>query len=122
MSDNRIRETTDKDIFILDSPVFSAITIAKKEPSFQAQNKLSSSRIFNIIFNYTGQVYHTKVLKVTYSNNQSLYKVALSSSINNNTPICWLQKQPQGWTMPLGQELDERLKQAITSAIACQEF
>ena len=121
MSDTRIWETADKDILILDSPILPSITINKKEPPVQVQDKLAVSEIFTITFPYLGQLRHTKVLKVTYSGNQSLYKVALSSNLVNNTPICWPQYQPQGWAMLFGQELDETLKQAITIAIECGE-
>ena len=113
---------TDHHILIPDFPIFLPNTIAEAAPIVENQNKLSSSKIFPITFSHLGQVHHTKVLKVTYSGNQSLYKVVLGSSISNSTLICWLQQQQQGWTMPLGQELDERLKQAITLAIGCHEF
>lgn len=116
----RTRTATGHDILISGVPVSFSSRV--KETAVEIKNRLSPHKIFSITFNYLGQVYHTKVLKVTYSGNQSLYKVALSSSISNSTPICWLQHPPQGWTMPLGQGLDERLKQAITLAIGCQEF
>jgi len=118
----RSRAVTDQPILISGSPISLANAIAEAAPLVKDQNKLSTSKIFPITFGYLGHVHLTKVLKVTYSGNQSLYKVALSSSISNSTPICWLQHQPKGWTMPLGQELDEKLKQAITLAIGCQEF
>jgi hypothetical protein len=120
VTNTRARTVTDHDILISGVPI--SFSSAVKETPVEIKNRLSSHKIFTITFNYLEQVYHTKVLKVTYSGNQPLYKVALSSSISNSTPICWLQHQPQGWTMPLGQELDERLKQAITLAIGCQEF
>jgi hypothetical protein len=120
VTNTRTRTATDHDMLISGVPVSFSSDI--KETLVEIKNRLSSHKIFSITFNYLGHVYHTKVLKVTYSANQPLYKVALSSSISNNTPICWLQHQPQGWTMPLGQELEERLKQAITLAIGCQEF
>ena len=69
-----------------------------------------------------GCVYNTKVLKVIYRGNRFLYKVVLSSSVVNNTSICWLEQDLQGWSILLGQELDERLKLAITLAIECQEL
>ena len=118
----RSRTVTDHHILIPGSPISFANPIAEAAPIVKNQNKLSTSKIFQISFSYLGHVHHTKVLKVTYSGNQSLYKVALSSSVSNSTPICWLQHQQQGWTTPLGQELDERLKQAIILAIGCQEF
>jgi hypothetical protein len=107
---------------MLRTPISLANTVAEAAPLVKDQNKLSTSIIFSITFSYLGHVHHTKVLKVTYSGNQFLYKVALSSSISNGTPICWLEHQPQGWTMLLGQELDEKLKQAVTLAIGCQEL
>jgi len=121
MSDSRIRETANKDILILESPIFPSIIIAKGESSLKMYNVLSSSKIFAIKFSYLQQLYHTKVLKVTYRDKQSLYKVALSGRISNSASICWLQHQPGGWSMLLGQELDEGLKRAITTAIGCQE-
>ncbi len=118
----RTRRATDLDILVPGSHGSFSRTIAKEVPSVKIQNKLSSSKIFSITFSYLGQLYHTRVLKVTYSGNQSLYKVALSTKIADHSSVCWLQYEPQGWAMLLGQELDERLKQAITIAIGCQEF
>lgn len=120
MAGTRTRTVTDHDILISGVPISFSSDI--KETPVEIQNRLSSHKIFTITFNYLGQVYYTKVLKVTYSSNQSLYKIALSSSLNNNTSICWMQHQPQGWAMLLAQELDERLKQAIALAIECQEL
>src|SRR5580704_14258177 len=117
MSDTRIRETANKDILILDSPIFPSIIIAKGESPQKMYNILSSSKIFAIKFGYLQQLYHTKVLKVTYRDKQSLYKVALNGSISDSVPICWLQHQPGGWSMLLGQELNEGLIRAITTAI-----
>ena len=93
-----------------------------KEAPVEIQNKLSSHKIFSITFNYLGKVYCTKVLKMTYAGNQSLYKVALSSNIASHSSMCWLQYQTQGWDMLLGQELDEQLILAITLAIGYEEF
>jgi hypothetical protein len=120
VTDTLTRTVTDHDVLISGVPISFSSDI--KETPVEIQNGLSSHKIFKITFNYLGQVYHTKVLKVTYSGNQSLYKVALSSNIIAHSSVCWLQYEPQGWTMPLGQELDEKLKQAITLAIGCQEF
>jgi hypothetical protein len=116
----RTLTVTDHDILISGVPVSFSSDI--KETLVEIQNRLSSHKIFTITFNYLGQVYQTKVLKVTYSGNQSVYKVALSSKIANHSSVCWLQYEPQGWVMLLRQELDEGLKQAITLAIMCQEF
>ena len=118
----RRRTVTDHHILIPGSPISLANTVAEAAPSVKTQNKLFTSKIFPITFSYLGHVHHTKVLKVTYSGNQSLYKVALSSSISKSASICWLEHQPQAWTVPLGHELDEKLKQAVTLAIGCQEF
>jgi len=116
----RRRTVTDHDQLISGVPISFSSDI--KETLVEIQNRLSSHKIFIITFSYLGQVHYTKVLKVTYSNNQSLYKVALSSKIAHHSSVCWLQYEPQGWAMLLGQELDERLKQAITLAIGCQEL
>jgi len=120
VSDTRTRTVTDQDKLI--SGVLISFSSDIKETPVEIKNRLSSHKIFSITFNYLGQVYHTKVLKVTYSGNQSLYKVALSSKIADHSSICWLQYQTQGWDLLLGHELDERLKQAITLAIGCREF
>ena len=120
--DTRSRVATGHHILIPGSPISFADTIDETVTLVKSQNKLSSSKIFSISFSYSGQVYQTKVLKVTYSSNQSLYKVALSSKIADHSSICWLQYQTQGWDLLLGHELDERLKQAITLAIGCREF
>jgi hypothetical protein len=121
MSDTRIRETANKDILILDSPIFPSITIVKGETPLKIYRRLSSLKMFSINFSYLQQLYHTKVLKVTYRDKQSLYKVALNGSISNSVPICWLKHQPGGWSMLFGHELKEGLKRAITTAIEYQE-
>jgi hypothetical protein len=84
----RRRTVTDQPILIPGSPISLANAIAGAATIVKNQNKLSASKIFPITFSYLGHVHVTKVLKVTYSGNQSLYKVALSSSISNSTPIC----------------------------------
>ena len=115
MSDTMIRETANKNILILDSPIFPSITIVKGETPLKIYRRLSSLKMFSIKFSYLQQLYHTKVLKVTYRDKQSLYKVALTGRISNSASICWLQHQPRGWSMLLGQELNEGLIRAITT-------
>ena len=109
------------DKLIQDSPVFPSITITKRASPVKMYKLPAPSKIFAIKFNYLQTLYHTKVLKVDRDYGDPFYKVALSSSISKNASICWLQQEQQGWSMLLGPELDERLKQAITSAIECHE-
>jgi len=104
-------------------PSFStANSTVKKETTVFLQNELSSPKIFKITFQYLDQIIHTKVLKVGYHNQQSMYKVVLISDICKYLPICWLQQSPQGWLLLFGPELDDNLKLAITSAIESQEL
>jgi len=104
-------------------PTFSAPNItSQKETTESSQNKLSSLKIFNIFFPYFGQTLQTKVLKVNYADDQSIYKVILGSEISEHLHICWLQKSPLGWELLLGYGLNENLKLAITSAIECQDY
>jgi len=104
-------------------PSFStANSTVKKETTVFLQNELSSPKIFKITFQYLDQIIHTKVLKVGYHNQQSMYKVVLISDICKYLSICWLQQSPQGWLLLLGPELDDNLKLAITSAIESQEL
>jgi len=104
-------------------PSFStANSTVKKETTVFLQNELSSPKIFKITFQYLDQIIHTKVLKVGYHNQQSMYKVVLISDICKYLSICWLQQSPQGWLLLFGPELDDNLKLAITSAIESQEL
>jgi hypothetical protein len=116
----QIRNDKKQDLLI---PIFSAANCtAQKETTENLQNKLSILKIFKIVFLYFGQTVHTKVLKVSYANSQSIYKVVLGSHISKYLRICWLQQGPQGWLLSLGYELDDNLKLAITSAIESQEL
>ena len=104
-------------------PSFStANSTVKKETTVFLQNELSSPKIFKITFQYLDQIIHTKVLKVGYHNQQSMYKVVLISDICKYLSICWLQQSPQGWLLLFGPELDDNLKLAITSAIESLEL
>ena len=118
---NKPLDVTDKCLAIQDIPIFSSVTIAETMPSVKIQSLLHLLEIFSIKFNYLKQIHHTKVMKVNYKNKSAFYKVVLCSSISNSSSICWLEHLPQGWGMLLGQELDEVLKGAITSAIECHQ-
>jgi hypothetical protein len=118
----RPRTAMDHDKLITGFPISFSRIISKEDLSVKIQNKPPSSKIFSIRFSYLGQIYQTKVLKTTYSGNQSLYKIAIGSNIAIHISICWLQYQAQGWVMLLGAKMDERLKQAITVAIERQEL
>ena len=121
VTDTRVRNIADYEINNPGLHISFSHPVAEGDPSVKIQNKLFSYKIFPITFSYLGHIYHTKVLKVTYRSIESMYKVVLNNSISNNTPICWLQHEPQGWTISLGQELEERLLGAITTAIGCHE-
>jgi hypothetical protein len=100
----------------------TADSSAQKETTVSLQSGLLTSKIFKITFQYLDQAIHTKVLKVAYHSQQSIYKVVLVSDICKYLPICWLQQGPQGWALLLGPELDENLKMVITAAIESQEL
>jgi len=86
------------------------------------KDKLLSSKIFSINFNYRQQAVPMKVLKVVYGGGESIYKIVLSSGISKWSNSCWLQQRFQGWVILLGKELNAKLKLAITSAIELQEY
>lgn len=120
VTDKPIRETLTSDTNVVGSDILSFSPVLKRKSFFKMDNLLSSSKIFIITFSYSGIEYHTKVLKVIYREKESIYKVVLSSSLTNIW-MCWLRRQPQGWEIVFGQELDEELKQSITSAIDREE-
>jgi hypothetical protein len=85
------------------------------------QNALSSFKIFPITFSYLQQLCYTKVLKVVYGPDESIYKVVLRSQVSPCAYVCWLQLRPEGWSLLLGDGLDQQLISAIASAILTQE-
>ena len=89
----------------------------KEESICKFENRFSVSKIFTISFNYLEHVCHTKVMEVKYGSNRAIYKAALGSKFSKSAIVCWLQHQPQGWTLQLGQDIDQRLVTAITLAI-----
>jgi len=120
VSCDQILDSKKQDLLI---PNFQmANSTVKKDTTVNLQNELSTSNIFKITFQYLDQIIHTKVLKVGYHNQQSIYKVALVRDICKYLPICWLQQSPQGWLLLFGPELDDNLKLAITSAIESLEL
>ncbi len=116
-----IREIADTGVAIPDPAVFSLSSVFSEEPSANMRTILASPKIFTIKYSYLKQLYCTKVLKVVGGFGDPFYKVVLGGGISNNSSLCWLQRQAQGWGMILGYELDENLKQAITSAIEWHE-
>jgi hypothetical protein len=79
--------------------------------------RLSEDNIFTISIIYLEQVFQTKVMKTTYRDNRSIYKIALGSKLSKSTNICWLQSSPQGWTLQMGSDIKIDLINAITLAI-----
>jgi hypothetical protein len=137
LRDARTQEATNPKVPILGSgipsPTFPTLSqakqsvktdnllLSKRETSLITKNALSSSKIFPITFSYLQKLYYTKVQKVIYRTNESIYKIALHSDISPGTRICWLQPRVHGWAILLGYGLDERLLLAIISAIRSQE-
>lgn len=81
-------------------------------------NRKAEPEIFSISFSYQGQRYQTKVLVSGNGKESALYKVALNSRLaGESTPVCWLQRSPQGWVNLLGKPMDAALLTAITAAI-----
>jgi hypothetical protein len=87
----------------------------------QPEPKLSVPQIFTISFNYLEQIFHTKVMAVNYGDGQTIYKTVLGSKLNKSAAVCWLAKQPQGWVLQLGNDIELTLLKAITSAIEYQK-
>jgi hypothetical protein len=116
------------------SPVFNEPSISKVKPLVKSNTLLSkneqaattkhalcSSKVFSITFRYSQMLCYTKVLKVIYRPGECIYKVVLHSQVSSSARMCWLQLRTQGWNILLGQDLNEELISAITSAIASQE-
>lgn len=116
-----IEDAIEIDILIPSSHIFSTNVIVKEDIPVKTHKRLSPSKIFMITISYLLLVYHVKVLKIIYNSNESIYKIVLSSQINDNIRICWLQHELQGWIILIGHNLDKRLIRSITSAIECQE-
>ena len=119
---NRLRDAVDKNIFIHDHPISSSTTPGKDASLLKKRKLPASLNIFEIKFNYLQQPYSTKVLKVNHKYGDPFYKVVLYSNMGNRTTLYWVQFQLTRWVMLLGQELDEKLKLAITSAIESHEL
>jgi hypothetical protein len=113
---------TTNENFLIDNLSLKSFFVARNEGDFiESHNGLFLSKIFTLSFNYLQEAHLSKVLKVTYRNGDSIYKVALSSKISTAQSICWLQFQQGCWVMLLGKGLDERLICAITMAIEGME-
>jgi len=131
--DQRGRQTTDRKLLSIGSgisfqtlstsgpPVKMGNPLFKQEKSVFSQNALSSSKIFPITFSYLQQLCYTKVLKVVYGPDETIYKVVLRRQVSPGANVCWLQLRTEGWSLLLGHGLDEKLLLAITLAILCQE-
>jgi hypothetical protein len=81
-----------------------------------------SPEIVLLEFLHQGVILQTRALKMAYDNQPPIYKVILDSSLSNTLHLCWLQRQPSGWKILVGQNLGEHLKSAITTAIECMEI
>lgn len=75
---------------------------------------------FTITFSYEQNLHRTQVLTSRTGYGTQVYKVALSSALNNSSSICWLQKTPKGWEVLLGNGISQSLVNAITTAIESQ--
>jgi hypothetical protein len=95
--------------------------LSKSEQVATTKRALCSSKVFSITFRYSQMLCYTKVLKVIYRPDECIYKVVLRSQVSSGTRMCWLQLRTQGWNILLGQNLNEELIWAITSAISSQE-
>ncbi|MBK0378964.1 hypothetical protein [Mucilaginibacter segetis] len=102
-------------------PVQLKVVRVNKERQTNTSNSLSVSKVFTISFSHLKKAYRAKVLKVIYSNTESIYKIALTSSINNGSQVHWLQRQDGKWEIVLGNSLNKKLIEAITNAINCLE-
>jgi hypothetical protein len=114
ISTNKTELNTNKPIDHADLSIDASV---KKEIPDNTKSKFSVSKIFTITFKYLEQTFHTKVMEVRYGNGQSLFKAVLGSNLSKGTTICWLQRQPQGWALQMGNDIDLGLLKAITFAI-----
>lgn len=80
-----------------------------------------SYRIFTITLLYLQQLHQLKVMKVSRDYGSPIYKIVLSSTLNSNGWVCWLQQQSKNWHLLLGNDIDETLIAAIGSAIGFDE-
>ncbi|MDB5110531.1 MAG: hypothetical protein JWR67_1645 [Mucilaginibacter sp.] len=113
---------TNENKLLRNAPVWSIHIGGDSEKIIHIENKLFVSKIFTLTFLYLGEMYDTKVMKVKYYAKEAMYKVALSSKLSNVSNICWLQRQQQRWVLKLGRDIDQRLINAITSALDSQNL
>lgn len=112
-----------KTLKVIDKTILQSIVcyIPESELPVKTQSALALLEIFPIKFNFLTRIHHTKVMKVNYGNRNAIYKVVLFSILSPGASICWLEHLPQDWILLLGNDIGEGLKEAITSAIECQE-
>jgi hypothetical protein len=78
-------------------------------------------KTFAVTFHYLRRFHQLKVMKVSRSYDNPIYKVVLSSALKSNGRICWLKRQPKKWSLLLGNSLNRKLIATIGLAIECQE-
>ncbi|WP_217649469.1 hypothetical protein [Mucilaginibacter polytrichastri] len=94
------------------------------EPVLQVIDNKDTPNDFSITFSYAQQLHRTRVLKigVGYRKPAYVYKVVLNSRLSGGeSQLCWLQQTQQGWNILLGNNLDNQLVKAITTAIESME-
>ncbi|QQL49470.1 hypothetical protein [Mucilaginibacter ginkgonis] len=87
-------------------------------PSVKPAKKANG--IFTITFSYEQNLHRTQVQSTQSGYGTPVYKVALSSSLNPESNICWLQRNTDGWKVLLGTNMDAKLIDALTAAIEQQ--
>ena len=95
----------------------------KSEPALQVVETQQIDN-FTITFSYAQQLHRTKVLRVGsgYKKPVYMYKVVLNSRLSNGeAKMCWLQQNGQNWDVLLGDNIDDTLLKAITTAIESME-
>jgi hypothetical protein len=78
--------------------------------------KNSQPLIFPLVLKYKGKLIHTKGIKCSYGTHETIYKIALPSSLST-VRLCWLIRDGETCKLEFNVEMEPALKTLLIDAV-----